>query len=113
MRFGNNYKAYSLKNLIQKRIINDTFSTIPVLLFIDDDYSSIYVFERKFNGRTTNFRYDSISKEIVDSMTQSRWAKNGICNKGTQRGKRLKALDFVVESWGSWTSSRPNSKKYE
>jgi len=114
IEINNNYKAYDIKYLLNKRVINDVFSTIPVLVYLDAvDNKTIHVYERKFNNKISNFRFDEGTKALIDSITKSKWKSNGVCVDGSQKGKRLSPIKHTIESWGSWSKFKKNTRKYE
>jgi len=114
ININNNYKAYDIKYLLNKRIINDEYNNVPIFIYLDAvDNKSIHVFEREINGKRPTFRFDEATKALVDSITQSRWKSNGVCVDGTQKGRRLSPINHTIESWGSWRKFKKNTRKYD
>lgn len=89
--------------LKQKRIVQNK----DFVLLLKADQKSFYAFD---NNRHSNFSLDTITMELTDTETQSKWNPKGVCYEGKLAGSFLNPVAAYQEFWHSWQSFHPESK---
>jgi hypothetical protein len=103
-------RAYDWNKLIKKRVINDLIGQTPLLLTIEPNNKSFYVFTL---SDSLHFQYDSTTQTLKDERTKTSWQLNGMCLNGQLKGERLVAIQSYQEFWHSWHSFHPNTSTYQ
>ena len=105
-------KAYDWNDLANKRIIQDSLPGLPVLLMLDSDTASFYVYNRMVDGKALHFKKDSTQTSVTDTNTGSIWNLKGECTEGQHKGRKLQPVQSYQEFWHSWSTFHPNTLKY-
>jgi hypothetical protein len=104
-------KAYDWNDLVKKKIIEDSFPGLPIVIFLEKDTASFHVWNRNVNGQTLHF-VKTDNDELKDSNTQSVWNEDGISTEGILKGQQLQPVQASQEFWHSWQTFHPNTKRY-
>lgn len=105
-------KAYDWNDLVRKRIIHDSVTTLPILLAMENDTTSFHVYDRRVNGSVLSFRRGNDLNQLVDENTNSIWNMDGLCTEGTLKGQQLVPVQAYNEFWHSWQTFHANAEKY-
>ncbi|HZG24807.1 MAG TPA: DUF3179 domain-containing (seleno)protein, partial [Chitinophagaceae bacterium] len=105
-------KAYDWNQLIEKRIIQDSFPGLPLLITLENDTASFHVLSRRVDGRTLQFEREEGSSNVVDLTTRSIWTPAGLCVNGDLRGRELMRVQAYQEFWHSWQAFHPGTLQY-
>ena len=108
-----NAKAYDWDLINYKRLIEDSFSGVPVLLTLEPDNTSFHVWNRNVKGVILNFIRVGDTGEMKDVNTQSTWNKQGTCINGKLQGTQLKELQSYLETRKSWNTFHPGATTYK
>ena len=83
-------KAYDWNQLVAKRIIQDSFPNLPLVILLENDSASFHTYSRKLNNDILNFciRNDS----LIDLNSQSIWDFDGNCINGKLKGASLEKI---------------------
>ncbi len=103
-------RAYDWNKLIKNRVITDVIGQTPLLLTIEPNNKTFYVFTP---GDSLHFQYDSTARLLKDEKTKTTWQLNGVCLNGRLKGERLIAIQSYQEFWHSWRSFHPNTSTYQ
>lgn len=104
--------AYDWSELVQKRMIQDSLATLPILLALETDTTSFHVYDRRINGAVLQFDTNIVSNNFTDRGTSSTWNMDGLCIEGPLKGQQLTRVQAYNEFWHSWQTFQPNAKKY-
>lgn len=103
-------KAYDWNKLVQQRLINDSITNLPLLIYLEKDNASFHVWDRNVNNNTLHFEIkDSV---IFDTGTKSLWNEEGFCVQGPLKGSQLKKVQAYQEFWHSWKNFNPGTLRY-
>mgnify|MGYP001553328221 FL=1 len=105
-------KAYDWNDLIRFRLINDSISSVPLLLAVEADSASFHVWNAELNGKHLHFYLDVASGLLKDNNTKSTWNFDGICTEGPLKGSSLTNRQAYQEFWHSWKQFHPNTTIY-
>ncbi len=109
---NNETKAYDWNALAKKKMLEDSFAHVPLLLTMSDNERSFYILDRNSKNGVLNFTYDSTTQVLHDDKTNSVWNINGACIEGTMKGTQLKMVQSYQEFWHSWSTFHPNTIRY-
>jgi hypothetical protein len=112
LNIGEQARAYDWNLLQQKAIINDSFSTTPVVVVLERDSLSFHGFSRRVAGRSLNFTPLDSAELMVDTQTLSKWNMGGWCVDGELKGNQLTKLPAYQEFWHSWRTFHPLTTRY-
>jgi len=104
-------KAYDWNELVQKKMIQDSVETLPILLTIEHDSNSFHVYDRRVNDAVLSFQITN-NDLLVDEKTHSSWNMDGVCIDGSLKGKKLLPVQSYNEFWHSWQTFHKNVKIY-
>lgn len=102
-------KAYDWNDLIRFRLINDSISSVPLLLVVEADSASFHVWNAELNGKHLHFYLDMAAGLLKDDNTKSTWNFDGICLEGPLKGSSLTNWQAYQEFWHSWKHFHPNT----
>ena len=119
--FGLDYKgekrAYSQRILNWHEIVNDTIAGDPVLITFCPLCGSALVFERRVNGKTSEFGVSGklINNNLVmyDRNEENLWQQvtgEAVVGAAAKRGEKLKKIRFSASSWSEWKKNHPDTK---
>lgn len=109
---NNETKAYDWNALAKKKMLEDSFAHVPLLLTMSGNERSFYILDRDSKNGVLNFTYDSTTQVLHDDKTNSVWNINGACIEGTMKGTQLKMVQSYQEFWHSWSTFHPNTIRY-
>jgi hypothetical protein len=109
---NNHFKAYDWNELANKKMIEDSFYNIPLLLTLSRNERSFYAFNRNTYNGILHFSYDSAVQVLHDDKTNSTWSINGTCIDGAMKGDRLQTVQAYQEFWHSWEAFHPNTETF-
>lgn len=104
-------KAYDWNMLVEKQMIQDSISGLPLLLTIENDTSTFHVLNRRTDSFTLQFNIQE-QGFLTDIQTNSRWNTAGVCVEGTLKGARLAKVPASQEFWHSWKTFHPKTVAY-
>ncbi|MGH9922117.1 MAG: DUF3179 domain-containing protein [Nitrososphaerales archaeon] len=107
---NNNYKAYKLNDIENKKVINDSVGEKKVLLV------SLYPFmtrsyDRTLDGNVLEFQLNN--NKLIDKQTGSEWNFEGQAISGSLQGKQLTRLALDPGFWFSWAAFHPDTELYK
>jgi hypothetical protein len=105
-------KAYDWNELVQKKIIQDSVDSLPILLTMERDSASFHVYDRRINDEVINFQMAGNNDLLIDDNTHSSWNMDGVCIAGELKGNKLLPVQSYNEFWHSWQTFHKNSKIY-
>ncbi len=108
VQLGMHARAYDWKDLIARRVINDTLAGTALVVTIESDSASFHVWQRD----SLSFTFDSSASLLKDEQTQSSWNWRGECIEGALQGSRLQAVQSYQEFWHSWRTFHPQTTRY-
>jgi hypothetical protein len=107
---GGKSKAYDWNMLIQNKVISDTVGHSPVLITIEPNNKTFYVFA---NTDNLHFSYDSTTQMLKENNTKTSWKMNGECMDGPMKGRTLVQIQAYQEFWHSWRTFHPATTMYQ
>lgn len=103
-------KAYDWNQLVEQRMIQDSLSTNPIIILLENDTASFHTYSRIINNEVLSFKKTDDS--IIDNNTGSLWNYDGICIDGQLKGKVLTKVASYQEFLHSWEFFHPKSTRY-
>ncbi len=111
VRIMNLPKAYALNTVIKAKVVNDTFESLPLVLFATGD-ASASVYERALNGQTLTF--EVVGGSIRDHETASTWdVVTGKASAGPLAGQGLTPVPATTSFWFGWFDFFPGTELYK
>lgn len=122
---GNLHKAYPLKKLAKKGVIQDRLGSLELVVFHTSETASALdssviersrkvgstaVYSPTVNGKGLTFAKDK--KGFFDRQTGSRWNILGTATAGKLKGNQLTAIVHADHFWFSWAAFRPDTEVY-
>jgi len=104
---GKTAKTYDWNFLEKNKIIQDSLSSIPLLIVLENDSSSFHTYNRNVNNITLVFQKNNDT--LIDTYSQSIWNYDGICIEGKLKGASLTPIASYQEYLHSWEYFHPNS----
>ena len=120
-------KIYPLSELAKEQVINDEYSSIPLVVFASGKTLSVLdtsriskakkvveatVWQRQIDGREKPLSFKLQNGEIVDLQTGSTWNVLGKAIKGPLMDTQLGSLDSGVHFAFAWLAFNPQSDIY-
>jgi hypothetical protein len=107
------YKAYKLKEIQDRKVINDKINGNKSITI----FSSLYPFIVRaynpiVNGQTLEFIYNVKNNSFIDKQTGSEWNFDGVAINGQMKAKQLTRLPFDEGFWFEWVSFHPQTVIY-
>jgi len=109
VQIGEKARAYDWNELLNDRVINDTLNGEPILIALQNDSATFHVWKRD----TLTFSPDKAANYLTDSNTVSTWNMDGECVSGSQKGRKLSAIQSYQEFWHSWKTFHPQTTRYQ
>lgn len=107
---GSTAKAYDWNQLVQDRIIQDSFPGLPILILLENDSLSFHSYSRVVQNESLLFSKNN--NRIQDLKTGSIWDYEGECIEGKYKGARLNRIDSYQEFLHSWEFFHPKSTRF-
>lgn len=99
-------KAYNWRHLVSTHVVNDSFNGTNMLVGVEADSLSYHVWNSKLDGTTLHFKPYG-DNQLADTETSSVWNWDGTCVSGSNKGKKLAAVQAYQEYWRSWKHFNP------
>lgn len=111
---GDAAKVYPMSKLAAAAPLSDTLGGVAFVIVLDQDRSSIRVFDRSLDGRTLEMfaSPDSAAHELIDGETGSRWNFRGHAVSGPLAGRMLRKLPAIKDYWFDWKKYHPATLIY-
>ena len=115
--FDGRTKAYPLKELAGRVVINDSFAGEHVAIFFDDATGTALVYDRNVKGTPLTLRVDGapagIATILIDDETGSRWmAFTGRAIEGELKGETMERALSHLSFWFAWTDWNPDTELF-
>ena len=116
LQFQGVTRAYDWNMLVKKRILQDYINGIPILITLEPNGQSFYVFS---HADSLHFTYDSVQHLIRETGTQACWTPRGVrlgdtlANRGGPNSLTLQPLQAYQEFWHSWQTFHPNTTRFQ
>lgn len=102
-------RAYLVRALRDRRLLNDTFENAPIVLWISKDLATARVLDRTAAGRTLTFE-PTDDDRLRDQETGSIWDPlAGEAVSGPLQGNKLASLVSTYSLWFAWQRYRPDT----
>ena len=117
VNFDGTPKAYPLKHLESRPVLNDSVAGRDALVYFDTPSGTALVYDRSVNGRPLNFSMDpdtsGVLTTLVDDETGTRWmAFTGLAVEGELKGQRLERIPSHLSFWFAWTDWNPATELF-
>lgn len=103
-------KAYDWNQLVAKRIIQDSFPNLPLVILLENDSASFHTYSRRLSNGILNFSLRNDS--LIDLNSQSIWDFDGNCINGKLKGASLEKIKSYQEYLHSWEFFHPRSTRH-
>jgi hypothetical protein len=112
--FENNdqYKAYKLQEIENKKVINDQVNGKPLALLSLHPFI-VRAYDPMVDGQILEFSYSAKDQNFVDTQTGSLWNFEGKAISGQMKGKQLTRLPFDEGFWFEWVAFHPKTELYQ
>jgi hypothetical protein len=101
-------RAYLLRKLAGRRVVNDEVDGEPVAVFLAEDGVTVSALRRTADGRTLTFAAEGDA--LVDVETGSRWdPMTGRALDGRLEGQSLEMVPVTAALWYAWKSQQPGT----
>ena len=104
-------KAYDWNKLAEKKIVQDSTLSVPVLLVLEQDGKTFHSFSPLIGGRRLRFSFTGDGAGLTDAETGSTWTTDGLAIFGLMNGRRLPVLPSYQEFWHSWKQFHPATEQ--
>jgi len=108
VQVGMSARAYDWNDLLNRKVINDTLASMPLLIMVASDSASFHVWKRD----SLTFEWDTQRSMLRDLQTQSYWDQSGRSTEGSMKDKQLPVVQSYQEFWHSWKTFRPHTTQY-
>lgn len=102
-------KAYDWNELVKKRLIQDTLTSMPLVIVLENDSSSFHVWSSIIDGQRLTFNDSMVGNNLQDLNTGSLWNMDGLCIEGSLAGRKLQRVSASQEFWHSWQTFNPGT----
>ncbi|KIC95864.1 DUF3179 domain-containing (seleno)protein [Flavihumibacter solisilvae] len=106
-------RAYDWNLVLQKKLIEDSAGSMPLLIVVEKDSASFHAWNRSLEGRAMHFSLSPAGDQLQDLDTHSSWNMDGLCIDGPLKGNKLQKLQAYQEFWHSWRNFNPNTTRYQ
>jgi hypothetical protein len=113
VNLNNHAKAYDWNELAKRKIIEDSLEGIHLLLTMQPNERTFYVFNRNTVNGILHFNYNAATHVLNDKETNSTWSVDGNSTEGNMKGYRLKTVQSYQEFWHSWKEFHPQTEIYK
>ncbi len=103
-------KAYDWNRLIEKRVITDQVGKTRILITVEPDNRTFYVFSV---GDSLQFDFDRSANRLIDDHAKISCRLNGQCTGEIATKMALTPIQAYQEFWHSWKTFHPNTSRYE
>lgn len=104
--------AFDWNDLVEKRVIQDSVQSLPILVTMESDTTSFHVYDRRINGSVLLFDTNLADDHFTDKITGSVWNTDGRCIEGPLKGQQLNSVQAYNEFWHAWERFEKNVRKY-
>jgi len=102
-------KAYDWNMLTQKRFISDQVGKTRILITVEPDNKTFYVFAV---NDSLHFDFDPSTNMLVDNRAKIQCRLNGQCTSELTKEIALTPIQAYQEFWHSWRTFHPNTTRY-
>ncbi|HOA37252.1 MAG TPA: DUF3179 domain-containing (seleno)protein, partial [Flavihumibacter sp.] len=110
MVVDNRAKAYDWNQLVQHRLLQDSFANLPFVITLEDDTASFHALRRIVANYSLSFKATA-PNSMTDSRTGSVWTLDGKCIVGALKDSSLQPIPVSQEFWHSWQTFHPATAK--
>lgn len=110
MVVDNRAKAYDWNQLVQHRLLQDSFANLPFVITLEDDTASFHALRRIVANYSLSFKATA-PNSMTDSPTGSVWTLDGKCIVGALKDSSLQPIPVSQEFWHSWQTFHPATAK--
>ncbi len=108
---GGAARAFSLKRVLDEKLVQDRVGSTPVLLVVGPDNTSVRAFvNRAPSGKPTDF-YRQKDGTLLDSETGTTWTFAG-CPVAAIGTACLPPVDMLKDYWFDWRNYHPDTTVY-
>ncbi len=113
MTAGGASRAFPASRVTEAKVMQDAVGTVPVVLVVGPDGSSIRAFVARIGGQDAEFyRGTGANWILLDSVTASQWDFRGCAVTGRSKGKCLEPIGILKDYWFDWKNYHPNTTVY-
>jgi len=111
LAIGGESKAYPMSKLAAAAPLSDSLGGAALVIVLDDDRTSLRVFDRSLDGRTLEMEAapDTSRPGLIDRETGSRWDFSGKAVGGPLAGRQLKKIPAIKDFWFDWKKYHPGT----
>jgi len=103
-------RAYLVRYLARKRVINDALEGHPIVVFLSEDLATARILDRSIGRRSLTFSLTQ-GDLLSDDETGSVWdPMTGQALSGPMKGKRLNSYVSTYSLWFAWKKYRSESE---
>ena len=106
-------KMYDWNELKKQKLINDKIANIPVVLVLDSDKRSYYVFKRNVKEHEPIFTFNKDQNTITDTLDASVWNMKGECIEGKQKGDKMEYINAYQEFYHTAKTFHPAASPFK
>jgi hypothetical protein len=106
------YKAYKLQEIENKKILNDQVNGKPIALMSLHPFM-IRAYDPVVDQQVLEFSYNAKDQNFIDTQTGSLWNFEGKAVSGQMKGKQLTRLPFDEGFWFEWVAFHPTTELYQ
>jgi hypothetical protein len=106
------YKAYKLQEIENKKILNDQVNGKPIALLSLHPFM-IRAYDPVVDRQVLEFSYNAKDQNFIDAQTGSLWNFEGKAVSGQMKGKQLTRLPFDEGFWFEWVAFHPTTELYQ
>ena len=108
---GDQHKAYSVGDLREHPVVNDTFGGVPLLVVYHAGSATSAIFEREVDGELLEFTALPVDWEdaplVVDQEGTTWHGLSGMALDGPRAGEELRRMQTHYSFWFAWKDWRP------
>ena len=110
---GDQHKAYSVGDLREHPVVNDTFADVPLLVVYHAGSATSAIFEREVDGELLEFTALPVDWEdaplVMDQEGTTWHGLSGMALDGPRAGEQLRRMQTHYSFWFAWKDWRPET----
>ena len=111
---GDQHKAYSVGDLREHPVVNDTFADVPLLVVYHAGSATSAIFEREVDGELLEFTALPVDWEdaplVMDQEGTTWHGLSGMALDGPRAGDQLRRMQTHYSFWFAWKDWRPGTE---
>ena len=111
---GDQHKAYSVGDLREYPVVNDTFAGVPLLVVYHAGSATSAIFEREVDGELLEFTALPVDWEdaplVIDQEGTTWHGLSGMALDGPRAGEQLRRMQTHYSFWFAWKDWRPGTE---